>query len=882
MQKQIVFILGMHRSGTAALARVLSLCGGSLPPRLSPPSESNPRGHWEPAEATELNEAFLSRHASSWTDPTLRLSRDLISTSPDKEKFVGDIRQLIRGWSNERFLVVKEPRITALIECWIEAARSEELAISVAVAVRHPDEVAASLAKAHHMPTELGHLLWLKYTLLAERHSRNFPRVFVDYPSLVNDWRSQISRISNALCIDLTQADAAGIDEFLDLNLYRNRQMNAAVTRTEGLPIREVYRMVAAAASDAPLNIQVLDEILDKYGECERTICIGYDAFRERLAPAAESATRIQRLREDLPSLKGERAARIAEKDKLIGNISAYISQRYAPITRYQLTKESPEFATAESLAFTAQGSGAVIGQPAFLGSESYFDAYPDIAALGVKPHAQSERFEHGNERQPGALADDADRPVNADGSASPRALKGAERQKGFFRFGKARPKLSLYAGDECDLGETIRRSVYFDAGFYLAKNPDVKAAGVDPALHYYQYGGAEGRDPGPHFSTKGYLALNPDVLAANINALAHYELQGRDEGRKIRLPEGGLQRSERAAAFWRKTRTFTPFGDINENLVRPLLYRSRQLRSHIPTLRRQWTGTGIASDTDHAVYCHYDRSGVVHDYILHALEQFAECGIAVTFVSNAPSIAEPSLRSTLKLVNRLILRRNWGYDFGAYREGINSIANLKSARSLIVMNDSVYGPIYPLKQILEIFDREGCDFSGTSDNWDRSYHLQSYFLRFSNKALNSKEFCDFWQRFPIANDKNWIIEHGEIGLSNVMARAGMTMFSLCAYLESSAMVLERIRRNDIIDSYSQRHAEFLKTLEAGIVNGERFNQSHYFWEFLIREMKFPFLKRDLISKNPVNIPYVFMFPKVLADCSDYNVDLIMRHLKTI
>jgi len=79
---------------------------------------------------------------------------------------------------------------------------------------------------------------------------------------------------------------------------------------------------------------------------------------------------------------------------------------------------------------------------------------------------------------------------------------------------------------------EAIRNSLFFNSAHYLESNPDVCAAGVDPALHYLVHGGREGRDPGPLFSTKAYLARYPDVAAAGLNALLHYERQGRRESR--------------------------------------------------------------------------------------------------------------------------------------------------------------------------------------------------------------------------------------------------------------------------------------------------------------------------------------------------------------
>jgi hypothetical protein len=75
-----------------------------------------------------------------------------------------------------------------------------------------------------------------------------------------------------------------------------------------------------------------------------------------------------------------------------------------------------------------------------------------------------------------------------------------------------------------------------FDAAYYLAHNPDVAAAGVDPYQHYMTYGWHEGRDPSAYFDTNYYLTQNPDVKAAGVNPLLHFEQYGWKEGRQPSL----------------------------------------------------------------------------------------------------------------------------------------------------------------------------------------------------------------------------------------------------------------------------------------------------------------------------------------------------------
>jgi hypothetical protein len=83
-----------------------------------------------------------------------------------------------------------------------------------------------------------------------------------------------------------------------------------------------------------------------------------------------------------------------------------------------------------------------------------------------------------------------------------------------------------------------IRNSKLFDKDWYLVKNPDVAQAKVDPWLHYLLYGGFEGRDPGPNFSSRWYLNTYPDVNQARINPLTHYLRYGSKENRLPCPPE--------------------------------------------------------------------------------------------------------------------------------------------------------------------------------------------------------------------------------------------------------------------------------------------------------------------------------------------------------
>lgn len=86
-----------------------------------------------------------------------------------------------------------------------------------------------------------------------------------------------------------------------------------------------------------------------------------------------------------------------------------------------------------------------------------------------------------------------------------------------------------------------------FDRNFYLDQNEDVRESGVDPLLHYLEFGWHEMRDPNPDFSTLIYLSSNPEIRAAGINPLVHYVSARNETVRRSHLPEPTFDREDRS-----------------------------------------------------------------------------------------------------------------------------------------------------------------------------------------------------------------------------------------------------------------------------------------------------------------------------------------------
>lgn len=285
-----LFVVGMPRSGTSALTRVLSLCGGALPAKLHGAVADNPRGRWEPRESLLLNDEILRRYRSNAFDPTFRLQEEGALEVEKNAAAIAKIRSYLKTLPAAPFVVIKDLQITVLSDLWFEAARQAGFDIAVVIAVRYPDEAIASLAARNAVSPELAGALWLKLNLLAERQTRGYPRVCVEYGNLLRDWKSEVARVSAGLGIDLTARDASAIDEFLTPDL-RNQRQDGPVTEFFGTDwISTVYGAMRTAAVDDAWDAPVLDGVFQAYQASQRSFRKAFEDFaratkRSRIIP---------------------------------------------------------------------------------------------------------------------------------------------------------------------------------------------------------------------------------------------------------------------------------------------------------------------------------------------------------------------------------------------------------------------------------------------------------------------------------------------------------------------------------------------------------------------------------------------------------------------
>ncbi|MGH8075357.1 MAG: hypothetical protein ACREO4_15000 [Lysobacter sp.] len=221
VRRDLLLVLGMHRSGTSAMAGVLDKLGVELGDELLPPTKDNPKGYFENAKIVDAHEVMFAALGRAWHDP-----RPLPGSWVQDNAAVMAQRELagVLGvlFADSGIVAVKDPRSSRVLPLWREVAEQAGARVAPVIMVRHPDEVAASLHRRDGLSRSRAHLLWARYLLDAERASRGSARVFVAYEALLRDWQGEIKRLDATFGLQLLGDDDHGVgqvDRFLDVAL---------------------------------------------------------------------------------------------------------------------------------------------------------------------------------------------------------------------------------------------------------------------------------------------------------------------------------------------------------------------------------------------------------------------------------------------------------------------------------------------------------------------------------------------------------------------------------------------------------------------------------------------------------------------------------------
>ncbi len=249
-------------------------------------------------------------------------------------------------------------------------------------------------------------------------------------------------------------------------------------------------------------------------------------------------------------------------------------------------------------------------------------------------------------------------------------------------------------------------------------------------------------------------------------------------------------------------------------------------------------------------IFSHFNQQGQLSSYVVFILKQLRPLFERVVFVSNSKLDIEVR-KKMLLFSNKIIERENSEFHFGAWKHAIIQEAwvNIESFDSLTIMNDTCFGPLYDFEIVIKEMEQKNVDFWGLTNHGKcetRSLgikesipeHIQSYYLCFGPKVIQSNEFRNFWTNIK---DVGKVIESYESKLTNLLTKSGF------------------------------KYAVFMN-----LVNGNsslRGLSSNLNPDILIH-LKIPFVK----VKSVLDFPDAIYLLKIIKNNSDYEVKFIIDH----
>lgn len=254
-------------------------------------------------------------------------------------------------------------------------------------------------------------------------------------------------------------------------------------------------------------------------------------------------------------------------------------------------------------------------------------------------------------------------------------------------------------------------------------------------------------------------------------------------------------------------------------------------------------------------LYVHFNKFNSLSSHVEYQLRQMRPLFSKLVFISNSAFPIEKQGELQQKgLITDFIQRENQGFDFAAWRDGMKLVGfeALKEYDSVTLMNDTCFGPLWDMAPIYHQFETdETVDFWGMTNyraNHQFKEHIQSYYLSFSRRVIQSEPFQHFWSTVQDYTNVQDVIDHYETQVTTTLTDAGFKYKTVFDTVEA--------------DTTGMLHPDF-----------------SYYNPTAILKNRVPFIKVKTIDANQHITPYIL---NEIEQTSDYPVELIVSHMSKI
>lgn len=229
----------------------------------------------------------------------------------------------------------------------------------------------------------------------------------------------------------------------------------------------------------------------------------------------------------------------------------------------------------------------------------------------------------------------------------------------------------------------------------------------------------------------------------------------------------------------------------------------------------------------DVCLFVAYCPDGKVGPGLQYFLQKFIEQDIKVVLCLIVEDEAVTVNVADLTMCSSIVVRKNTGYDFGAWAGTLRTLPQLWEAKRLFFVNDSILGPNQNFGSLISNIRASSEDFIALTANWIDVYHAQSYFYVYQSNALQNETIRKSWDDLPDFPSKLDVIRECEQRQLRLICECGLNHRIMFPLNEKTA---------------------FLSAAEK-----DSFNPTHHAWGELVAN-GFPFLKADLFYRSKQNL----------------------------
>jgi lipopolysaccharide biosynthesis protein len=239
-------------------------------------------------------------------------------------------------------------------------------------------------------------------------------------------------------------------------------------------------------------------------------------------------------------------------------------------------------------------------------------------------------------------------------------------------------------------------------------------------------------------------------------------------------------------------------------------------------------------------LFAHFAPHARLSASVLHYLVQLVRCGLSVhVALSGMQRLADEDQDILDEIGVAAYPRPNLGLDFGAWQHLVR-IGCASDADTILLANDSVFGPVRDLAPIFTSMQAQAYDVWGMIESHEVAWHLQSWFICLTATSMARPAIARVFELpFPQMS-KAEIILHGEIGLGTAILAEGLSW---------GACLSDRRRGLRRLVAVNPMHVDWISVLRCGRV---------------------PFVKVELLRDNPARIPWFRLWPRMLRRYGEF------------